>query len=326
MSDRPEISIRRLEESSAGEIPRLYRAIYGDDFPAPVVYDSEAILKADRDGDQVTLLAFSGDRVIGQAVASRSAWNPGLYELMGLMVLPEFRSSPAASILAKAITDEVLPSLGWEARYTESTTAHDRSQRIDLRMGHRHCALALNLLPGRAYGHDELFSVSGRVSCVMSFMERPGLSPLDTWLPSRYESALLALSEGFPREFRRGEVPPGKEASLKLTVFPVAGVAYVTVTDLGENLADTMEESLAKLGNLDTIMLQMPLLPGIDRSVEVVREMGFRLGGYLPRWFQGADGLLLQRTGEPLWEEIKLLPPRGTMLMDLVRSDREGSL
>lgn len=326
MSDRPEIRIRRLEKSSAGEVPNLYRAIYGDDFPAPVVYDSEAILKADREGDQVTLLAFSGGRVIGQAVASRSAWNPGLYELMGLMVLPEFRSSPAASMLAKAITDEVLPSLGWEARYTESTTAHDRSQRIDLRMGHRHCALALDLLPGRAYGHDELFSVSGRVSCVMSFMERPGLPPFESVLPIGYASAIEALAEGFPRTFRRDDCFPKGEACLRSAVFPVAGVAYTTVTDLGENLADKMEESLEEMGDLDAIMLQMPLLPGIDRSVEVVREMGFRLGGYLPRWFQGADGILLQRTGEPKWEEIKVLPPRGTMLMDLVRSDREGSL
>jgi hypothetical protein len=58
--------------------------------------------------------------------------------------------------------------------------------------------------------------------------------------------------------------------------------------------------------------------------VEVAREKGFFLGGFLPGWFPKGDGILLQRlTSEPDWNAINVLPGRGERLLEFVRNDRE---
>jgi hypothetical protein len=71
-------------------------------------------------------------------------------------------------------------------------------------------------------------------------------------------------------------------------------------------------------------MLQLPLQGGIAKAVACAQKKGFSLGGFLPHWFTSGDGMLLQRVKrEPLWEEIQVLPGRGTALLEMVRQDWE---
>lgn len=326
MSIKKDISIKRLDSSNVPSVCELYKSIYGEDFPVPWVYDPEELEKREKDGRQATLLAFKGGKVIGQIAAVRSPWNPKLFELSGLLVLPRFRGIGVGGMLASHLISELLPELEWVARYTESTTAHDASQRVDLKMGHRHCALPLNLLPPSTYRHDDIFIASGRVSCVMGFAEKDvDQTPL-VCLPSRYGNWIRELSEGFKREFFFDELPPEGEASFEISAFPVAGTAYVAVLSLGKGFGEKLKKELLPYDAFPATMLQIPLIKGVDRAVEEAFAQGFRLGGYLPRWFENSDGLLLQRVGLPNWNEIKIVSPKGQRLLAMVRKDRETLL
>lgn len=325
MNAKNDISIRRLDGSTVPAVCELYRSIYGEDFPIPWVYDPVELEKREEDGRQATLLAFKDDRIVGQVAAVRSPWNPKLFELTGLLVLPRFRGLGIGGMLASHLMSQLLPELGWAARYTESTTAHDISQRVDLKMGHRHCALALNLLPPSTYRHDDIFIASGRVSCVMGFAEKEGDTSV-VHLPSRYGQVLKELAEGFPRDFVEDDGAPEGESSFEVSAFPVAGTAYGAALSLGKGFGEGLKKEMAAYDAFPTTMLQLPLVKGIDRAVEEAFAQGFRLGGFLPRWFESSDGLLLQRTGLPRWNEIKVVTPRGQRLLSIVRKDREALL
>lgn len=326
MNMKNDVFIRRLDSSSVSAVCELYRSIYGEDFPLPWVYDPNEMDRREQDGRQATLLAFKGDQLVGQVAAVRSPWNPKLFELTGLLVLPRFRGLGIGGMLASNLINQLLPELGWVARYTESTTAHDVSQRVDLKMKHRHCALALNLLPPSTYRHDDIFIASGRVSCVMGFTERDteGMSP--SYLPLRYCDAIKELSDGFDRQFIQDGTLPDGEVSFEVSAFPVAGTAYVAAMALGNDFGATLKRDLLPYDAFPATMLQLPLVKGVDRAVEEAFAQGFRLGGFLPRWFESSDGLLLQRTGLPRWDEIRVVTPKGQRLLEMVRKDRETLL
>jgi hypothetical protein len=243
------------------------------------------------------------------------------------MVLPEARSTGVGKMLARDLLEKVFPSLDWSARYTESTTAHVHSQKVDLHMGHIHSALALEILPTRAYRHDEVFQAKGRVSCVMSFFEnpsRPG-APVCS-LPGRYAGQLRELAGDFsPRKFREDGEPLEGEASLQVIPFETAGTVYLPVDRLGADLPARLDRALSGLEGMAAAVLELPLSAGISAAVEAARRRGFFFGGFLPRWFENADGLLLQRTrGEPHWQDLHLLPGREEGLARMVRADRES--
>lgn len=323
MSEKKKIDIGPVDEATAEAVCGLYRAIYGEHFPLRQVYDPQSILETNREGNQVNLVATMAGRVVGQAVAVRSAWNEGLFELVGLMVLPAHRGDGVAQALASALIDEVFPGLDWTVRYTESTTAHVNSQRVDVRLGHSHCALALDIMPPEAFRHDGVFSASGPVSCLLSFLERQGPQGR-TSLPLRYGQQLRELAQGFPRSFVDDDGAAQGKTSLEVIPFPEAGTAYLPVTALGEDLGPRLDSFLAERGAFSSVQLQLPLLRGISSAVEVARKRGFFLGGFLPQWFPEGDGLLLQRTGRPRWEAIHLLTERAKALAKRVAEDWEA--
>ncbi len=327
MTETTRFSIRQVDEATAPGVCELYRAIYGDDFPLPDVYDPSLVLEANLRGLQVNLAAMDGDRVIGQAVTVRTPWNSRLYEMVGLMVLPEARSTGVGKKLAYELLEGVFPGLDWSARYTESTTAHVNSQKVDLRMGHVHSALVLEILPPEAYRHDEVFETQGRVSCVMSFFENPAVSGSRTCLlPGRYAGPLRDLAGDFSaREFEEDGAALEGKTSLQVIPFEKARTAYIPVARPGADLADRLDDALAGLDGMAVTLLELPLTEGVSAAVEAARRRGFFFGGFLPRWFENADGLLLQRTArDPDWDGIHGLPGRGEQLVRLVRADRES--
>lgn len=324
MRDRalPEVRVAPLDGATASAVCDLYRAVYGDRFPFPDVYDPQKLLGANRERRQINVVASVGGRVVGQAVTVRSAWNSRLYELVGLMVLPEARGLGLSQRLARTLVEEVFPGLDWSVRYTESTTAHVRSQKVDLSLGHRHTALALDILPPGTFGHDELLTCPGRGSCVMSFFERQPLSK-EIVLPERYGPEIRALASPLGRAFGVDRGPSGP-SGLEVFLFEAASTAYLAVPAPGEDFADVLEARLAELPGVASCQLQIGLAQGVSSAVEAAREQGFFFGGLLPGWFPQGDALLLQRTAsEPDWPSIHLLSETARDLLERVRRDRE---
>lgn len=319
------IMVKRMDQCTAHLVSNLYRKVYGDDFPVKSVYDPEALVASNKSGDLINVLAFYDGNIAGQAMVGRSPWNVTLFEMMGLIVLPEYRKSGIAELLSRELIEKILPEVNWTARYTESTTAHRGSQKVDVKMGHVHTALALNILPSDAYSHDELFNVKDRVSCVMSFAEKEGLIPQRAVLPEIYGEYLKEIASYLqPRVFDEDSGYIRSDSELSVYPFESAGTVYITALKTGRNFYRSLHESLSKNSSTITCILQLPLESGISEAVREAQSLGFSLGGYLPRWFKGSDGLLLQRTTVPDWSSVKVLPGAGERLLDIVRESMEG--
>ena len=115
------------------------------------------------------------------------------------------------------------------------------------------------------------------------------------------------------------------KSSLQVIPFEKAGTAYLPVEHPGADLAFRLDEALAGLDGMSVTLLELPLKEGVSAAVELARERGFFFGGFLPRWFENADGLLLQRTAEePHWDGIHVLPGHGEDLVRMIRADREA--
>lgn len=325
MDEKRDIVVRPVDETTVEGLCALYRDIYGESFPIREVYDARKVLKANREGSHINMVALVDGQVAGHLLVMPAAWNVRLIEVGGFMVSPGLRSPDLTSRLTKAVqtalVEDVLPGLDWSVRYTESTTVHLYSQRVERHVGHVNGALALDLLPA-GMGPDALLPSGGRVSCVMGFRERRPC-PFSPALPDRYASILPRLALPFGRVFSADGTATGRST---VTAFSLAeaGTAYLTASS-GEDLGSALDEVLGDLKTFSSLQLRIPLLPGVSSAVEVARERGFFLGGFLPGWFREGDGLLLQRTaGEPCWEEIHLLSKEARWLCGEIRRDREA--
>ena len=316
--------IRTLDETNAPKVCELYRKIYQETFPFPEVYDPVLLLENTRKHRKAHLLAFQGEELLGQVIVTPAPWNPELFEVAGFMTTPEAQGKNVTRPLARALRKEVFPSLSWKARYSESVTAHVISQKGDIFLGNTHTALALNLLPSELFLHDPRLCSSSRGSCILSFGEANS-SPERTLLPPQYAPQLRELAEGFlPRTFQEDCSSPEGESILQAFPFPAAGAVYLSASRLGEDFDPQLDRLLEEHEHHEALMLQLPLHRGIAKAVECAQRRGFSLGGFLPHWFTSGDGMLLQRVkGEPLWEEIQVLPGRGTALLEMVRQDWE---
>ncbi len=314
--------IRTLDETNAPKVCELYRKIYQEAFPFPEVYDPALLLENTRKYKKTHLLAFQEEELLGQVILTPAPWNPELFEVAGFMIAPEARDKNVVRPLARALRKEIFPSLSWKARYSESVTAHVISQKGDILLGNTHTALALNLLPSELFLHDPRLRSSSRGSCILSFGEA-GSPPERTVLPPQYTSQLRELAENLlPRTFQEDSSSLEAESSLQAFPFPAASAIYLSASRLGKDFDQRLNLLLEEHQNHEALMLQLPLQRGIAQAVEFARTKGFSLGGFLPHWFTSGDGMLLQRIkSEPLWEEIQVLPGRGTELLDMVRRD-----
>jgi len=188
-------------------------------------------------------------------------------------------------------------------------------------------ALEIDLMPAEAY--DKAQCASSRVSCVVlfrSFNDRPR----EVFIPPVYGGEIEFILEDLDLErtvtSSREEIPRDTESRISVRFFPDAGVGRFTVLSAGWDFPGWVDHLEAQGAMNGTRVFQYFLSlaePWAGLVVECLRERGYFLGGYVPRWFD-ADGLLMQKTGTvPDFDAIKLHSEKAKKIRDFVRSDRQ---
>jgi len=316
--------------ADAPGVAELFRTVYGEGYPMKTVYDPEALVAAFEAAENIPAVARGPDgRVVAYQAFYRSAPNKAAYEGGQGLVHPDFRGKGVITKVGTYMVRDLLPGLGAEAVFGEAVCNHLHMQKLCISLGWVETAIEVDLMPGEAYVAER--SASGRVSTLFMGMVAARRT-LAVHLPARYEDALRYLYEGTEDrpEYRAGEGElPDTASHLTVQVFDFAGVARMTVHEAGRDFGDLIALKERELASRDLAVIQVWLKlswPFTGVLTETLRRRGYFLGGLLPRWFEGSDGLLMQKiTGRPNWEGIKLYSKRAEWIMEIVSNDWTGT-
>jgi hypothetical protein len=307
-------------------IGKLFRAVYGDGYPARHVYEPAGLTAAFHRGENYPIVARRPDgEVIGHVALFRSAPYAMLYESGAGVVQPKYRNAGVSRLLLACSSERIAPGLGLEETWGEAVCNHVYMQKAIYAFRHVETALEVALMPAEAYEKEH--SAAGRVASVVGcrcYKPRPH----QVHVSEVYDEALRFLYAGLDdeRTLLRGEddFPPGVTTRADVWLFEFAKVVRMAVAQFGgdfESNLDALEEEVLPRG-FKVIQVSLNLgRPCVGRAVAVLRDRGYFLGGILPRWFD-EDGLLMQKiVGDPCWEGIRLFSERAAKILEIVRED-----
>ncbi len=325
----PEIDIFR--PADAAGTAALYRAVYGDKYPVGDVYDPQKLVSQDETGEAYRVVARTGGgEVVGHIALYRSSPpNRNLYEIGQMMVRQDYRVGPLASRLFAHALAELPASHDIEQLWGEAVCNHLVTQQMSADGGFLPAALEVDLMPAEAYtrAFARPLDTVGRVATLALFRAFRA-KPQTIYLPPMYEEALgfvySLFAFGHSFEVSRREPPADVSTCGRTEVFAAAGVARITLSAAGRDLAAYIAEAerRARAGGAVVFQVYCPLTwPWAGTVAGILRRQGYFFGGALPRWFDD-DGLLMQKVlAEPDFDGIFLYRKPAKKLLDFVRQD-----
>lgn len=324
-------SIVPVDSGNVGQVPALFRKVYGDEYLHKEVYRPEALWQQIQTGDLLAVLAYSPLGLpVGYVALGRLRSNPRLWEEQGLIVDPVYNDSGVAIPLAEYFTKrENHRNIAIDGIFSYAVCHHYFTQIICAKAGWNDCFLMLDYIDKSLYSRQQ---DTTRVACVMMYAEFKEQKEI-IYLPRHYEESIRQIAQPlYPRDFHMSKEPLPDS---KMTIWEAAGHMpagswQIAVRDIGADWSNTVAEILGQAHQRKIISLQVILnmaCPCIGVAVTILREQGFFLGGLAPRWF-GSDGILMQRIlgKEPDYDTIKLYTRTGKKMLVSVRTDQQAVL
>lgn len=324
-----DVTVGYFNPADALGVARLFYAVYGDAYPIDTYYIPEQLVEENERGNIRSIVARTsgGDVVSHTALYRSSSPNPNLYEAGLSLTLPSYRSSRAFLSLIP-LANALVGRDGIDGYFAENVCNHLVSQKVTWNAKAQETALEPALMPASTYESEQ--NTDGRVGCIIFF--RIALDCRRTlYIPSSYREELAYLLDGLnlDRELIEADVFPAVgDGNLEVRRFDFAGVARCTITSPGTGLAEQLADLERELRKNDYAQIQIFVNLGEQWSgsvVEILRNMGYYLGGFLPIWF-GSDGLLMQKHFvDPDFDSLHIYSKRGRYISDMIRHDWERS-
>lgn len=325
--------INLFRPEDAVGVVALYRAVYGEDYPVKNVYDPSQLIREQATGDVFRVIAHSlADEVIGHIAFYRSSPpNRQLYEYGQMMIRFDWRNTALAFELGDFAIDVVAREQEIDDLWGEAVCHHPVTQRMCAGQGFMVMGIELGLMSGEACSHamQNRTDPKERVSAALVFRST-AVRKQHLFLPADYETVLRELYGQWSDEsiltMSTETTFPETPGRYDLQVFGDAGVARITVIEVGEDFASRLahfETTVSMNGCVVTQVFLSLADPAIGAAVSILRRKGFFFGGALPRWF-GEDGLLMQKVMEaPDFSKIVLATKQARRLGDYIREDYE---
>lgn len=325
--------IAAVDRHNAHHVGDVFRSVYGEEFPAKIVYQPEDLYKEIRDGKIMSGLAFNEDeQPAGYVSMYKAAPNPGIWEAGSIVVNPEYKHTSVSqelvyycrNLISNVATDT-------DGIFMEAVCSHYYTQVNCAKTGMFDCGIELDQLDGKSFKDGKSNRAgTARVSCLFSFMETSDpVSP--AYLPAVYDEIVRQVA--VPLRRRRfipstAEIPDSVKTRIDDKYYPQAATCKIAVHEIGNDWAQAVESMVRDACERGTISLQITLNmaePHIEKAVDILRKHGFFFGGLIPRWFE-SDGLLMQRlfNDEPQYEKIKLYTSTAKDLLRFIGNDRES--
>jgi hypothetical protein len=320
-------SVDLLRPDDAEGVTRLFKSVYGADYPIRAYVEPEILIRENAARRIVSSVARTeeGD-IVGHNALFQSAPCKKIYESGAGLVHRHYRGGHGIFNQMIAHGIEVADrDLGVELVFGEPVCNHVFSQRVCWTLKMMARAIEINLMPAAAYSKEK--SARGRVSTMLNFRPlRPG--PQTLYLPPAYREQIQFFYSGFTdqRTFAVADRPldPDVATRMEPQVFAFAQVVRIAVPEAGGDFETRLASLESELTGQGIRVFQVWLnlgQPEIGEAVEALRRRGYFFGGPLPRWFD-SDGLLLQKVLDPPnWEEMQIHYPKDRRLVEVVKED-----
>ena len=329
--DKEELTTGLFRPEDAEGVAKLFTEVYGDAYPAKIVYDPRGLVEAFERRDQIPIVVRSPDnRVIGYSSLFRAAPDKGVYEKGNGAVLPAFRNAGVMGMIFQYVGRMVAGIEGVKVFFGEPVCNHVYIQKAALaNLPFVETALEVDLMPAEAYDKEK--SASGRVATILMFITVVRNSHI-IHVPDMYARFLEYIYEGLDdkRSFTVSgdDLPVAGQTRFDTEIYDFARVARAAVREAGPDFLNAFisEEERILDQNVEVVQVWLKLSePWVGKVAGLLGNRGYFFGGVLPQWF-GEDGLLMQKTlSRPNWEGIHVFSERAQRILEFVKSDWQRS-
>jgi hypothetical protein len=325
--NREALTVGFFRPEDAEGVAKLFTEIYGDSYPAKVVYHPDQLIKAFENRDNIPIVVRTPDnRVVGYSSLFRAAPDKGVYEKGNGAVAMDFRNAGVMNMIFQYVRD-VLPGMSdMKVLFGEPVCNHIYIQKAALaNLPFIETAIEIDLMPAEAYEKEK--SASGRVSTLPMFITVVP-KPHTVHIPEMYNEYFGYIYDGFDdkRFFSpsKDDFHPLQQTRIDTQIFDFAQVARVTVHEAGSDFERVFvsEEQRILSQNVEVIQVWLKLSwPWITKTVVLLKNNAYFFGGILPQWF-GEDGLFMQKIlSQPNWEGIHLFSERAKKILEFIKAD-----
>jgi len=329
--EEEKLTVDLFRPGDAEGVARLFTEVYGDAYPARIVYDPKGLVEAFERRDQIPVIVRTADgTVIGYSSLFRAAPDKGVYEKGNGAVAPAFRNAGIMGMIFQYVGKTVPGIEGIKVFFGEPVCNHVYIQKAALaNLPFVETALEVDLMPAEAYVKEK--SASGRVATILMFITViPG--PHLVYVPDVYAPWFEYIYAGLDdrRTFAPavGGLPASGKTRIDTQVYDFARVVRLTVHEAGPDLPGVFEREEERVLREDVEVVQVFLKlswPWVGRVTDLLRARGYFFGGILPQWF-GEDGFLMQKTvSRPNWQDIHVHSDRAHKILEFVGSDWEAT-
>jgi hypothetical protein len=329
--DKEGLTVGLFRPDDAEGVAKLFTEVYGDGYPARIVYNPDQLIAAFEKKDNIPIVVRTPENeVIGYSSLFRAAPNKRVYEKGNGAVSLAFRNAGVMGMIFQYVK-QVIPTIDdLDMFFGEPVCNHIYIQKAAAAsLPVVETALEIDLMPAEAYDKEK--SASGRVSTLLMFMTITP-RPHTIYVPDTYSDYFRYIYDGL--DDRRAlspskdDLPPPSQTLIDSQLFASAQAARLTVHEAGSDfekiLLATEKETLSESVEVIQVWLKLSW-PWIGKTVSVLKDKGYFFGGILPQWF-GEDGLFMQKIFlPPNWEGIQLFSKRAQRILEFVKADWEST-
>jgi len=315
-------------EDAAG-VAACFRAVYGEGYLHPDVYDPARYLADIARGDLIAVVARDPSGSVVGHLALEMGPGIAVAERGEAVVLPVCRGRG----LLSRMTDQLFVDArqrGLVGVYAIPLTVHVLSQKNDAHAQMPICAVLLGEEPETTHPSGMPFPTAGqRQSYLRAFRYMSAPAPRIVGPAGPYAAmvrdlfSLLGATcvDALPD---RASTP----TQLTATASP-RGYAHILAESIGPDVSDAIATSLADLATKGTrtTRLGLPLANAdLDRAIAAARALGFFFSGLGPSFLGDGDLLEMQRLSEPLdTAKLQILTDQTKALLAFVEADRRST-
>ena len=321
-----EVVIGHPGPEDAPGVAACFRAVYGEGYLHPDVYDPARYLADIARGDLIAVVARDpGGAVVGH-LALEMGPGPAVAERGEAVVLPAWRGRG----LLERMTEQLFVDgrqRGLAGIYAIPLTVHLFSQKNDAHANMPTCAVLLGEEPEASHPSGLPFPTAGqRQSYLRAFRYLSPPAPRTVGPAGPYAAVVQRLFSLLGAALVPARASgPAAPTRLTATANP-RGYAHIVVNTIGRDVGDAIASSAAGLATkgAKTLRLTLPLASAdLGHAIAAARAQGFFFSGLGPGFLGDGDVLELQRLSEPLdTGKLQILTDQTKELLAFIEADR----
>jgi len=326
-----DVVIRLLEPAEAPLVVDAIRAIYGDSYDVPWLYDAAEIAHRIAHGQMVSGAAFAADgSLLCHAALTRHAHDDHVVHSGQAVSLPAARGRHLFTRVKEHLA-EWSHDRGVLGIYSEATAAHPYSQKANLDLGATETGILLAWIPATVDNDASVLAVPVRASVVLFYLRTNRAPAHPVYAPPTHREMVRQIVD---RSGLRGGLADAPHA-LRLPshtrthteIDTTHNLAIVHVHEAGDDLAAvvTADKERCFARGLDVVYVDLRLdQPATEVVGDHLRDAGFRFAGVFPSAHHAGENLRTQalRPGVVVApDDVSVASDHGRELLDYILTD-----